>query len=99
MSALAIFEVTIVENPTNEQLENYEVYKSIVPKLIKEFGGRYIIRGGTAGSLEGRLPSQKWHVIEFPDAEAVRAFWESEDYKKIKNLRTGVVEVRAVVVS
>ena len=99
MTALAIFEVSLIENPSSDEIANYELYRSLVPDLIDKYHGKYLIRGGSAQSLEGNPPASRWHVIEFEDVEAVNAFWNSDEYQKIVGLRAGVVEVRAVSVS
>jgi len=99
MTALAIFEVSQIENPTIEQIKDYEIYRSLVPDLIEKHNGKYLIRGGNAQSLEGVLPAARWHVIEFESVDAVNKFWQSDEYQRIKGLRAGVVSVRAVIVS
>jgi uncharacterized protein (DUF1330 family) len=99
MSAYAIFEVRPNPDATDEQLRNYDEYKSQVPKLISKFGGTYVIRGGSAVGLVGDPPAPRWHVIEFPDQESAQSFWNSPEYKSIKHLRDGAAEVRAVVIT
>lgn len=99
MRSLAIFEVSQIENPSIEQIKDYEVYRSLIPDLIEKHNGKYLIRGGSAQSLEGAPPASRWHIIEFESTEAIDNFWQSDEYQRIKELRAGVVHVRAVSVS
>ena len=99
MSAYAVFEVRPNPDATDEQLRNYDEYKSQVPQLISKFGGTYVIRGGSAVGLVGSQPAPRWHIIEFPDQESAQSFWNSTEYKAIKHLRDGAAEVRAVVIT
>lgn len=99
MTAYAIFEVSPNSEATPEQKRNYELYKSRVPEIIANHGGRYLVRGGTGLSLNGATPAPRWHLIEFPSSEHVAKFWNSEEYLAIKYLREGAATVRVVVVS
>lgn len=99
MTVVAVFEVIPLDNPTVEELANYEIYRANVSGLIARFGGTYIVRGGKGEGLEGNAPWPRWHVIQFDNAEQVRSFWNSEEYQNLKRLRDGVVSVRAVLVS
>jgi len=56
---------------------------------VANHGGRFIIRGGEQTVLEGEWDSLRIVLIEFPDADAARAWWESDEYEAIKELRRG----------
>ena len=78
----------------------YAEYKARVAPMVEAAGGRYLLRAATGETLDGDAAGdhdRRWHVIEFPAAEAARAFWESEEYAEIVPLREGAVEVRAVL--
>jgi uncharacterized protein (DUF1330 family) len=99
MTVIAVFEVQPNPNATEEQRRNYDEYRSRVPALIASFGGKYLVRAGSGEAIEGSAAAARWHVIEFPDASAAKAFWSSPEYTALKPLRKGAAEVRAVLVS
>jgi uncharacterized protein (DUF1330 family) len=68
--------------------ERYPEYTAQVPATIAKHGGRFIARGGNAEVLEGTLPlPQRLVIIEFPSAEAAKAWWSSEEYEPLNALR------------
>jgi uncharacterized protein (DUF1330 family) len=44
----------------------YDEYKDIAPASIKEYGGRYLVRGGKCDALEGGWMPKRLVVLEFP---------------------------------
>jgi uncharacterized protein (DUF1330 family) len=99
MSVIAVFEVHPNVDATDEQKKNYDEYRSRVPALIEAHGGRYLVRAGSGEAMEGAASTGRWHVIEFPSADAAKAFWSSPEYLAVKPLRKGAADVRAVLVS
>ena len=51
------------------------------PAVVAEFGGRYLVRGGTMVTLEGEIEDRRVVIVEFPDMEQARAFYESPGYR------------------
>lgn len=67
-------------------------------EALASYGGRYIVAGGAPQPLEG-----KWHpcaiaVIEFPTTEHARRWYESEEYRPLKDLRFKGARSSAVLV-
>jgi uncharacterized protein (DUF1330 family) len=81
MRAYVIAEIEIT-NP-----EGYKAYAALVPATIEQFGGRFLVRGGKAETLEGDWPERRRVVIEFPSVEAAKKWWDSPEYAKPKALR------------
>ena len=65
---------------------------------VANHGGRFAVRGGERELLEGDWPSLRIVVIEFPDMDAARAWWTSEEYEAIKELRRGASTTNIVLV-
>ena len=65
----------------------YETYKAMAPPSIRQYGGRYLTRGGAAEVLEGDWEPKRLVLLEFPSAEQARAFWHSPEYAEAKALR------------
>jgi uncharacterized protein (DUF1330 family) len=72
--------------------ETYEKYRSKVAPTVAEFGGRFLVRGGTMESVEGNAPLPRIVVLEFPSLEQARAWYNSPGYQAIVGLRTGASE-------
>jgi uncharacterized protein (DUF1330 family) len=76
----------------------YEVYKDQVPAAIAAYGGRYLARGGAAELLEGGPAPRRQVVLEFPDMASLRAFYDSPEYRPLRDLRQRASTGRLVAV-
>ncbi len=74
-------------------------YFSIVPSLIQEHSGEFLVRGGDPTTLEGddRLPDAAF-VIEFPDRASALGFWNSEEFRPLVMLRQIGSSLNAILV-
>lgn len=80
--AYLIGQITITD-PTS-----YAAYAEQVPQTIAAYGGKYLVRGGHATLLEGQAPGERHVVIEFPSREQAFAWYNSEAYQAIIEIRT-----------
>jgi uncharacterized protein (DUF1330 family) len=67
----------------------YREYMRHTPRVIKQFGGRFIVRGGEMVTLEGPQETLRIVIIEFPSLTQAKAFYGSAEYKRTKRLREG----------
>ncbi len=81
MSGYAIFNIEI------KKPEEYKEYVEKVKPLAKKFGGDYIIRGGETKILEGNWEYPRTVVIKFPSYEKALEWYNSDEYKPIKQIR------------
>jgi uncharacterized protein (DUF1330 family) len=65
---------------------------------VANHGGRFIARGGAVDVLEGPWPWERCAVIEFPDGEAARAWYGSEDYAPLKAMRQAASRTQLILV-
>ena len=93
MAAYLIVEVDVQDK------ERYETYKRMVPPTLAAYGGRFIVRGGEAETLEGGWSPGRLVVVEFPSAERAKAWWGSEEYAEAKALRQATAHSRMIVVA
>lgn len=91
MTAYVIAEVEITDP------ERYKPYTELVPATIALYGGRFLVRGGTAEVLEGEWPPRRRVVIEFPSMDAARAWWDSREYEKPKAMRRAASHGRLIL--
>lgn len=78
-----------VKNP-----EGYEDYKAQAPAAIEKYGGKYLTRGGKVEALEGEGPGHRIVLLEFPDMEAAKAFYNSPEYQAAAKIRQANSEGR-----
>ena len=65
----------------------YDEYRSKVLATIDAYGGKFLARGGTIEVLEGTWSPKRCIIIEFPTIDKFRAWWNSEEYTPLKELR------------
>jgi len=65
----------------------FEEYREQVPPVIAAYGGRYLVRGGATEVLEGTWPPRRSVILEFPNMDALKAFWESPEYRPLRAMR------------
>jgi uncharacterized protein (DUF1330 family) len=56
---------------------------------VAAHGGRFVVRGGPVDLLEGAAQPLRLVVMEFPDRDAARGWFESDDYQAIAPIRRG----------
>ena len=72
-------------------------YMDVTTALIKQFGGKWLARGGKITTLEGGDASnkpdlilQRMVLIEFPNMDAAKAFFHSEEYQEARQQRLSI---------
>jgi uncharacterized protein (DUF1330 family) len=76
MPAYVLAEIEIT-NP-----EGYKEYTAAVPATIAQYGGKFLVRGGSIEVLEGEWPARRRVLLEFPSVEAAKRWWNSPEYEK-----------------
>ena len=87
----------IVETDVRDP-EQYERYKAASPAAVHGGGGRFVVRGGELAVLEGDWHPSRLVILEFPDLETAKKWYESPEYQKVKSLRDGAANLRMVAV-
>jgi uncharacterized protein (DUF1330 family) len=62
-------------------------YLERIQATMDPFSGHFVFHGGQKDVVEGSWDGDMI-LIEFPDLDAVRAWWASPEYQAIKHLRT-----------
>jgi uncharacterized protein (DUF1330 family) len=94
MAAYALFDNLSVSDP-----EGLAEYRSRVKPLVERYGGRYRVVGGECQTVEGVHRLTFPVLIEFPDLEAARAWYHSEEYRPLRELRQRSAAVNAVLLA
>ena len=92
MPAYVVVEVEVLDK------ERYETYKQMVPASLAAYGGRFIVRGGAAETLEGDWSPKRLVILEFPSVGQAKAWWGSTEYAGAKELRQATARTRMIVV-
>jgi uncharacterized protein (DUF1330 family) len=91
MAAYIIAEVDVTDP------DAYAGYRELVPPSLEKYGGRFLVRGGTAEALEGAQP-KRVVILEFDDAAAARRWYSSPEYTKAKAIRQSASKGRLLMV-
>src|SRR5436190_23680852 len=81
MAAYVIVEVETIDH------ELMQPYRELAGPSVTAAGGKFLARGGGIDVLEGDRRPQRVVVIEFDSLEHARAWWESDEYRPIKEMR------------
>ncbi len=63
--------------------ERYKDYTAKTPALIEKHGGRFLVRGGSVETLEGREENRRVVIVEFESVEKARVFYQSPEYQEL----------------
>ncbi|MBR1124126.1 DUF1330 domain-containing protein [Bradyrhizobium lablabi] len=92
MPAYAISEVEM------KDAAEFDAYRTMAAQTIARYGGRYLVRGGAAETVEGGPPPKTIIVVEFPSMARLREWYASREYAKALKLRRTALERRLIFV-
>mgnify|MGYP001380688620 CR=1 FL=1 len=67
--------------------ENYKHYVEKVTEVVENFGGEFLVRNGEHQVFEGNDKFPRIIIIKFPSYERALEWYNSEEYKPIKQIR------------
>ena len=88
----AIFNINVT-NPVN-----YKNYIDQVKPVAEKFGAEYIVRGGENQVIEGTWQHPRTIVIKFPSYEKALEWYNSDEYKPIKQIRLDNAETNGIII-
>ena len=76
-----------ISSITVKDWDKYEEYMKLVPAIIEQYGGKYLVRGGEiiADSTDWNL--KRIVILEFPTNEQQIAFRDSPEYAPVAAIR------------
>jgi uncharacterized protein (DUF1330 family) len=92
MAAYVIVEIEVTD-PTV-----YETYRQMAGATVQAHGGKYIVRGGRAETLEGDWQPKRIVVLEFESAERAREWWSCDEYREPKKLRQASAVTKMILI-
>lgn len=79
--------------------EGFGAYREQVPGVVAHFGGRYLVRGGAMRGVEGDMFRERLTVIAFDSLAAAEAFYGSDAYAPLKQLRIDTTKSDVAIVA
>lgn len=92
MAAYVIVDVNVTDP------DRYEEYKKLAHPTVVGYGGRYVVRGGAAETLEGNSVPGRVVVLEFPTRERAKEWWNSAEYTPAKEIRQASATTEMILV-
>ena len=65
----------------------YQKYSQQTAATLERYGGKFLARGGNPETLEGDWKTKRLVVIEFPNIEQAKSWYDSPEYSAIKGIR------------
>jgi uncharacterized protein (DUF1330 family) len=75
----------------------FNEYRANVDATIQQYGGRFLARG-PADVREGDDRQPRLVIIEFPSVDRARTWYESSEYRPLRDLRQRCAETQLVIV-
>jgi uncharacterized protein (DUF1330 family) len=91
MTAYCLFDVREIHDD-----EAMGRYRDEVVSVVESFGGRYVVVGGPWEVVEGEWRPAFPVMITFPDMAAAEAWYTSDAYRPLRDLRHRAVTADAV---
>jgi len=92
MSAYVVVQVEVQDQAT------YDEYRKLVQATLDAYGGKFIVRGGNAQTLEGTWKPARLVILEFASVEQAKRWWGSAEYAPAKALRQKSARTEMIVV-
>ncbi|CAL76896.1 conserved hypothetical protein [Bradyrhizobium sp. ORS 278] len=75
-----------------------ERYRSAAARSIAQYGGRYLVRGGAAETVEGGPLAKALIIVEFPSMARLREWYASAEYAEALRDRWNALDRRLIFV-
>ena len=78
--------------------ENYKEYVEKVNPIVKKFGGEFLVRAGEFQIFDGETNFPRIIILKFPSYERALEWYNSEEYKPIKQIRLDNAEGTNIII-
>lgn len=76
----------------------YEEYKKLAGATVTKYGGKYIVRGGPAETLEGDWQPKRIVILQFESVERAKEWLNCPEYREPRKMRHRTAKTRMIVV-
>lgn len=77
----------------------FETYRPLAAAAIAAFGGKYLVRGGAAETLEGGRTPGRMVLLEFPSPERAMEWYRSAQYQQALAIRLKAANTQVLLVT
>ena len=92
MSAYVIIEIDIIDSV------GYDEYKKLAGATVEKYGGKYIVRGGRAETLEGDWNPKRIVVLEFESMQRAKDWLNCDEYREPRKMPHRTAKTNMIVV-
>jgi uncharacterized protein (DUF1330 family) len=78
--------------------ETYKEYRAKAAPTVKQYGGRYIVRGGAVTHVEPGWDLHRFVILEFPSVSQAQKWYKSPEYAKVLPIRLKSTKSRLSIV-
>jgi uncharacterized protein (DUF1330 family) len=76
----------------------YEEYKKLAGATVAKYGGKYIVRGGPAETLEGNWQPKRIVILQFESVLRAKEWLNCPEYSEPRKMRHRTAKTKMVVV-
>ncbi len=77
----------LIANVEIKDAEKFKDYTKAALPVVKQLGGKFLVRGGDFEICEGGWNPKRLVLVEFESMEKAKQFYNSPEYTAIKDLR------------
>ena len=88
----------LISDVTMKDAAAFETYRTRAAASIAQYGGRYLVRGGSIEALEGSWAPRTIVVVEFADLERARTWYRSAEYASALAVRDEALDRNLILV-
>lgn len=82
----------IIIHSTLTDPERFQEYVLASEDSVNKYQGKFVLGGLVGEVLEGQHSKKRTVIFEFPSLDNAKAWYESEEYQSVKQLRDGTGE-------
>jgi uncharacterized protein (DUF1330 family) len=76
----------------------YEEYKKLAGATVTKYGGKYIVRGGAAETLEGNWQPKRIVILQFENVQRAKEWLNCPEYREPRKMRHRTAKTKMIVV-
>ena len=76
----------------------YEEYKKLAGATVAKYGGKYIVRGGAAETLEGEWQPKRIVILQFESVQRAKEWLNCPEYREPRKMRHRTAKTKMIVV-
>lgn len=76
----------------------YEEYKKLAGATVTKHGGKYIVRGGAAETLEGDWQPKRIVILQFESVQRAKEWLNCPEYREPRKMRHRTAKTKMIVV-